>query len=242
MDPLMTEKLEWLEPVQAILKYRFRSIELLAQALTHRSYTHENLQEELSDNERFEFLGDAVLSVVISHLVMEQFPDQPEGDLTRIRALIVNEKTLAGISRRMGLGRFILLGKGEDQTGGREKASILANCYEAVVGAVYLDGGYEEAFRMLQLHFSKALARVEQKVPRQDFKTLLQEKTQNRHQTIPRYTLVSESGPDHEKTFRVHVSIQGVAMGHGEGKTKKEAEQHAAQEAIGMLMRQVDRL
>lgn len=233
------EKLEWLEPLETTLKYRFRNIGLLAQALTHRSYAHESLQEKLSDNERLEFLGDAVLNVVTSHLVMDQFPDQPEGELTRIRALIVNEKALARISRRMGLGGFILLGKGENQTGGRGKASILANCYEAVVGAVYLDGGYEEAFRVLQTHFSEVLKRVEQRAARQDFKTLLQERTQSRHQTIPCYTLVSESGPDHEKTFRVHVSIQGVAMGHGEGKTKKEAEQRAAEEGLERLMADV---
>ncbi len=236
MDSLLREKPEWLEPLQTTLTYRFRNMELLAQALTHRSYAHENSHGEVFDNERLEFLGDTVLNMVMSHLAMEQFPDQPEGELTRIRASIVNEKALARMSRRLGLGRFIFLGHGEKQTGGREKTSILANCYEAVVGAVYLDGGYEAAFRMLQLHFSEVLNRVEQKIPRENFKTLLQEQTQKRHQTVPRYTLLSESGPDHEKTFRVHVSIQGVTMGHGEGTTKKEAEQRAAQEALGKLM------
>lgn len=239
MDSLKGETLEWLEPLQAILTYRFRNTDLLAQALTHKSYANENLQSRLFDNERLEFLGDAVLNVVVSHLVMERFSDQSEGDLTRIRASIVNEKALARISRRMGLGRFILLGKGEDQTGGREKASILANCYEAVLGAVYLDGGYVEAFRMVEAHFSEIVAKVGQKIPRQDFKTLLQEQTQNRSQTIPHYSLVSESGPDHEKNFRVSVSIQGVVMGHGEGKTKKEAEQRAAEEALEKLMTNV---
>lgn len=242
MDPLKKETLEWLGPLQVILKYRFRNIELLAQALTHTSYTHENLQNKFFDNERLEFLGDAVLNVVMSHLVMERFSDQSEGELTRIRALIVNEKALAQVSRRTGLGRFMLLGKGENQTGGREKTSILADCYEAVLGAVYLDGGYEEAFRMLQSHFSEVLTRVGQKIPRQNFKTLLQEQTQNRYQTIPRYSLVGESGPDHEKRFRVCVSIQGMAVGHGEGKTKREAEQRAAEEALGKLMTRVNGL
>jgi len=236
MDSLLREKPEWLEPLQTRLTYRFRNMELLAQALTHRSYAHENLHEEVFDNERLEFLGDAVLNMVMSHLAMEQVPDQPEGELTRIRASIVNEKALARMSRRLGLGRFIFLGHGEKQTGGREKTSILANCYEAVVGAVYLDGGYEAAFRMLQSHFSEVLKRVEQKIPRENSKTLLQEQTQKRHQTVPRYALLSESGLDHEKTFRVRVSIQGVTMGHGEGTTKKEAEQRAAQEALGKLM------
>lgn len=234
--------MEWLEPLQAILKYRFRNVDLLAQALTHPSYAHENLQWDSFDNERLEFLGDAVLNVVIGHMVMWRFSDQSEGELTRIRASVVNERALAGMARRMGLGRFVFLGKGEDQTGGREKASILADCYEAVVGAVYLDGGYGEAFRMLESHFSDLLTRLGRKRPSQDFKSLLQEQTQNKYQTIPRYALVSETGPDHEKRFCVSVSVQGVTLGQGEGKTKKEAEQRAAQEALGKLMTRVDRL
>ncbi len=236
MDPSEKETREWLESLQAILTYRFRNADLLVQALTHKSYTHENLQNEPFDNERFEFLGDAVLNLAMSHLVMERFFDLSEGELTRIRALVVNEKALARVSKRLGLGRFILLGKGEEQTGGREKTSILANCYEAVLGAVYLDGGYEDASRILHLHFSEVLTELGKKTARQNFKSLLQEQTQNRYQTVPRYAVVSVSGPDHEKQFRVSVSIQGVAMGHGEGKTKKEAEQKAAEEALGRLM------
>ncbi len=236
MDPSEKETREWLESLQAILTYRFRNADLLVQALTHKSYTHENLQNEPFDNERFEFLGDAVLNLAMSHLVMERFFDLSEGELTRIRALVVNEKALARVSKRLGLGRFILLGKGEEQTGGREKTSILANCYEAVLGAVYLDGGYEDASRILHLHFSEVLTELGQKTARQNFKSILQEQTQNRYQTVPRYAVVSVSGPDHEKQFRVSVSIQGVAMGHGEGKTKKEAEQEAAEEALGRLM------
>ncbi len=236
MDPSEKETREWLESLQAILTYRFRNADLLVQALTHKSYTHENLQNEPFDNERFEFLGDAVLNLAMSHLVMERFFDLSEGELTRIRALVVNEKALARVSKRLGLGRFILLGKGEEQTGGREKTSILANCYEAVLGAVYLDGGYEDASRILHLHFSEVLTELGKKTARQNFKSILQEQTQNRYQTVPRYAVVSVSGPDHEKQFRVSVSIQGVAMGHGEGKTKKEAEQEAAEEALGRLM------
>jgi len=232
MDSMERQTAEWLESLQTILKYRFRNIDLLTQALTHSSYAHESLQEERFDNERLEFLGDAVLNVAMSHLIMERFRDQPEGELTRMRASTVNEKALARVSRRMDLGRFILLGKGEDQTGGREKDSILADCYEAILGALYLDGGYNKAFRMVQSHFSEALAEVGQKIPRQDCKSRLQERTQNRYGTIPRYSVVSESGPDHEKRFVVSVSIDGMVVARGEGKSKREAEQRAAKAAL----------
>lgn len=235
MDVSDDERAERTEALEALLKYQFRNIDLLTQALTHTSYAHENLQDEPFDNERLEFLGDAVLNLVMSDLVMKQFPDQSEGELTRIRASTVNEKSLARVSRQIGLGRFIFLGKGESQTGGREKPSILADCYEAVLGAVYLDGGYREAFRLLESHFSGVLTRMRRKIPRQDFKSILQEETQNRYQRIPRYSLVKASGPDHEKEFCVSVSVKGTIMGHGVARTKKEAEQRAAEEALGKL-------
>ncbi len=235
MDSSWKESLERADAFQAVLKYRFRKIDLLAKALTHSSYVFEHLQDKLSGNERLEFLGDAVLNLVTSHMVTDRFPDRSAGDLTRIRASIVNEKALATISRQIKLGRFLLLGKGENQAGGREKASILSDCYEAIVAAVYLDGGYEEAFRMLQSHFSGVLTRLAQKTPRRDSKSYLQEQTQKLHQAIPRYAVVRASGPDHDKEFCVSVSIEGVVMGYGEGKTKKEAEQRAAQEALGRL-------
>ncbi|MBW2120659.1 MAG: ribonuclease III [Deltaproteobacteria bacterium] len=225
----------WLELVQVRLGYRFRNEELLNQAVTHRSYAHENPGHGLCDNERLEFLGDAVLNAVTSHLVMSRFPDKPEGELTRIRSSVVSKRALARVAREVGLGEFLLLGKGEDRTGGRGKASILADSYEAVVGAVYLDGGYQGAFEMLQAHLSGRLEAAGLKAGKQDFKTLLQEQSQRQQQTMPCYTLVSESGPDHDKRFRVSVSIGGVAMGQGEGKSKKEAEQQAAEQALKRL-------
>jgi ribonuclease III len=237
MDSSGEETSKWAEDVEALLNYRFQNIDLLVKALTHRSYAYETFQSKIVDNERLEFLGDAVLDLVMTQLVMERFPDHSVGELTRIRASIVNDKALAELSRRLGLGPFILLGKGENQTGGREKASILADCYEAVVGAVYLDGGYAETFKMLASHFSKVLARLVRKIPAQNFKNLLQEESQTRHQTVPRYSLVRESGPDHKKEFRVSVSVQGFIMGHGRGRTKKEAEQRAAEEAFAKLMK-----
>jgi len=237
MDPSGEETSKRVEGLEALLKYRFRSVSLLVEALTHRSYAHENLEEKVVDNERLEFLGDVVLNLVISHLVMERFPDLLAGELTRIRAAIVNEKAVAEISKHIGLGRFILLGKGEDLSGGRTKVSILADCYEAIVGAVYLDGGFGEVSRMLQSHFSRVLARLVRRIPRQNFKNLLQEEAQIRHKTVPQYSVVRESGPDHEKKFRVSASIQDVIMGHGEGRTKKEAEQRAAEESLTKLMK-----
>ncbi|NIQ37285.1 MAG: ribonuclease III [Proteobacteria bacterium] len=235
MDPLSEETSKWMEDVQAAITYRFRDSDLLIQALTHRSHAHENLQSKLVENERLEFLGDAVLNFVISHLLIERFADKSAGELTRMRASIVNEKALARTSKRIGLGRFILLGKGENQSGGREKSSILADCYEAVIGAVYLDGGYGEVFQLVKSHFSGVLTRLRRKVPRQNFKNLLQERTQSLYHAIPQYSLVKESGPDHDKEFKISVSVDGVVMGLGKGRTKKDAEQGAAERALSKL-------
>lgn len=229
--------MEWLGPLQTILKYRFRDVRLLAQALTHPSYAHEDLPGNSADNERLEFLGDAVLSLGITHMIMERLPDRSEGELTRVRASMVNKRALAELARRIGLGRFMRLGKGEDRGGGRDKASVLADCFEAVVGAVYLDGGYEKTLKILEANFADSLTRVVQKRHPEDFKTRLQERAQDQNGTIPRYTLVRETGPDHEKRFCVTVSVGGVAVGRGEGDSKKEAEQRAAEEALGELIR-----
>jgi ribonuclease-3 len=223
---------EWLEPLETSLGYRFRNIELLVQSLTHTSYAHENLQEEPLDNERLEFLGDAVLDLVVTHLIMDRFKQESEGELTRIRALIVNERSLARVSKKLDLGRYMRMGKGEEQTGGRGKLSILANCYEAVIGAVYLDGGYTAVFGVLQSHFLDTLNTVGLRSSKRDFKSLLQEQTQKRKGTIPQYVLLEASGPEHEKTFLVQVRVEGVTMGSGEGRSKKEAEQRAASEAL----------
>jgi ribonuclease-3 len=228
--------LERLGPLQTTLKYRFQDVRLLAQALTHPSYAHEDLAGNSPDNERLEFLGDAVLSLGITHMIMERLPDRSEGELTRVRASMVNKRALAEVARRMGLGRFVRLGKGEDRGGGRDKASVLADCFEAVVGAIYLDGGYEKTLKMLETNLADSLRRVIQKRHPQDNKSQLQESVQNQNGTIPRYILVRETGPDHEKQFCVTVSVGGVVVGRGEGKTKKQAEQRAAEQALGELM------
>ena len=236
MDAFEQQGDNWRGPLEALLGYRFQEKDLLAQALTHRSYVHENLGANSRDNERLEFLGDAILNAVITHVLTDRFPDRSEGELTRIRAAIVNKRTLSSLARRLGLGRFVFLGRGEGLTGGREKTSILADCYEALVAAVYLDGGYEAVCRMIPFHFSETLVRAAQKLRGEDFKTLLQQETQRRYRAVPRYATVRETGPDHEKRFHVSVSIQGVTTGEGAGKTKKEAEQRAAQEALDRLI------
>ena len=233
MDLTKREDRQGLEDVQEGLGYRFGDGDLLMQALTHASYAHEHLLGPVGDNERFEFLGDAILNAVMTHLLTEQFPDRAEGELTRMRARLVNQRALARVARALGLGRFILLGKGEKQTGGKGKSSILANAYEAVVGAVYLDGGYERVFHMVQSHFSEMLKPIGEQILRQDFKNLLQERVQNRYHTVPHYAVVGESGPDHKKWFHVCVSVRRQILGRGEGTTRKEAEQRAAEEALG---------
>ena len=227
---------ERVEDFQKGLGYRFREENLLAQALTHASYAHEHLLGPVGDNERLEFLGDAILNGVMTHLLTERFSDRAEGELTRMRARLVNQRALARVARGLGLGQFVRLGKGEAQTGGKGKLSILANTYEAVVGAVYLDGGYERVFHMVQSHFSETLKRVGEQISRQDFKNLLQEKVQNRFHTVPHYAVVAESGPDHQKWFHVCVSVRRRILGRGEGGTRKEAEQRAAEEALGKVV------
>jgi ribonuclease-3 len=232
MDLIEREAGGGLEGLQEVLGYRFRDGSLLKQAQTHASYAHEHLLGPTGDNERLEFLGDAILNGVVTHLLTERFSDRVEGELTLMRALLVNQDALARVARRLDLGQFLLLGKGELQTGGKEKASLLANTYEAIVGAVYLDGGYEMVFRMVQSHFSEQIRRVGKRMSQKNCKNLLQERMQNRYHTVPRYTVIKESGPDHRKRFQVSVSVRGSTLGRGEGKTRKEAEQRAADEAL----------
>lgn len=217
------------------LSYTFQDIGLLQQALVHRSYVNERPGLGLESNERLEFLGDAVLSTVVSHLLTQEFPDADEGELSRLRAGLVNEAILASHARRLDLGRFISLGKGEELTGGRDKSSILADTYEAVIGAVYLDGGFEGAYHLISSHFSHILKEPWNKG--RDYKTELQEYTQESFKELPRYILIGEKGPEHNKVFEVEVLIKGEVFGKGKGRSKKEAEQKAAQEALGRLIK-----
>ena len=225
------------EELSRKLDYEFKRPELLAEALRHASYVNEVGDPELRDNERLEFLGDAVLDLAVSHLLMEVFRDAKEGLLSKWRASVVNERVLFELAKEMELGSYLVLGKGEEMSGGREKPSILADTFEALLGAVYQDGGFEPAKEIVRSLLFPNIEQLEEIGPVEDFKSLLQEFTQETYRKRPDYVLLSETGPAHNKTFRVSLSIQGRKVAEGEGKSKKEAEQRAAREAFLCLTR-----
>jgi ribonuclease III len=204
-------------------------------ALTHKSFTNEHRDFPGGDNERLEFLGDAVVDLAVSHRLMEQFPAASEGELSKMRALIVNEEGIARVARRIGLGDILLLGRGEDLTGGRAKNSVLADALEAVLGAVYVSAGMVTALALVDALFAEALAGVADGKSGQDYKTLLQESAQDQLKLSPRYRVVAEAGPDHEKVFEVEVTIGSEAYGRAAGRSKKEAEQAAARQTLERL-------
>ena len=209
--------------------YSFKDPELLVTALTHSSYSNEIRLKKQECNERLEFLGDAVLELISSEQIFRNHPDQPEGDLTRIRASYVCEPTLAGCARDINLGKYVLLSKGEDMTGGRSRDSILSDAFEAVIGAIYLDQGIETATKFIETYLFKD---VENKVLFFDAKTNLQEIVQGEGKGRLKYVLVGEEGPDHAKIFTVEARLGENVIGTGSGHSKKSAEQHAAFEAI----------
>ncbi len=221
------------------LGYQFKNIGLLREALQHSSYVNEQRDPDLQDNERLEFLGDAVLDLVITHILMEQFPKTREGDLSRMRATIVNESQLSLVAQRLNLGQHLLLGRGEEQSNGQEKKSILADALEAVIAAVYLDGGLQAGFEVIERQFSEMISHVRDRLAEEDFKSRLQELVQVQFKRIPDYKIVAESGPDHDKTFEVRLSIGNSLTTHGTGKSKKAAEQAAAEVAIEKLKDEV---
>ncbi|MCF8024511.1 MAG: ribonuclease III [Desulfobacteraceae bacterium] len=209
--------------------YLFADRRILATALRHRSYVHEH-PESGTDNERMEFLGDAVLNLIVSHILMERFPKLTEGELSRARAGLVNEDRLAAAARSIELGDHLLLGKGERRSSGEQKKSILADTFEALVAAVYLDGGFAAAFELIRSHFAPFFEAVENENPVYDYKSLLQEHIQSRRLEMPTYEIIAESGPDHDKTFKVALTVNGFRT-EGTGKNKKTAEQDAARNA-----------
>jgi ribonuclease III len=229
------ERKKALRALQKKIGYYYKSLDLLNQGLRHKSFVHENLEEDGKDNERLEFLGDAVLDLVIGHLIMDRYPDYPEGSLSRLRAAVVNEVRLAGIASDLSLGEYLLLGKGEERTRGREKNSILAASLEALLATIYLDGGFKKAFKVISQLFSHPLEVAEKESFYQDFKTKLQELAQDTLKATPKYVMAKEFGPDHDKIFGVKVLIQGKVAGAGAGKSKKEAEQRAAQRTLQKL-------
>ncbi|MEE9567360.1 MAG: ribonuclease III [Desulfobacteria bacterium] len=229
-----------LSPLENELGYQFKDISLLCEALQHSSYVNEQRDPALQDNERLEFLGDAVLDLVITHILMNHFPQTREGDLSRMRATIVNESQLAAVAQRLNLGQHLLLGKGEALSHGQEKSSILADALEAVIAAVYMDGGLQNAFDVIERQFSQNISQVGERLAAEDFKSRLQELVQVQFKTIPEYKVVAESGPDHDKTFDVCLSIGTFLTTHGTGKNKKAAEQAAARVAFEKLEGQVE--
>ncbi|MBP3380211.1 MAG: ribonuclease III [Ruminococcus sp.] len=213
--------------------YKFKNRNLIVNALSHSSYANENKQPQGS-NERLEFLGDSVLSVVVSEYLYTHLTSVAEGDLTKLRASLVCEKSLHGFARKIDLGRYLLLGKGEENTGGRERPSILADAFEAVIAAIYLDGGMEAA-RAHILRFMPQDLQKGAKAAFGDFKTVLQEVVQKNPEEKVEYVLIGEEGPDHNKRFVVEVMLNSQVIGKGKGRSKKDAEQLAAREALELM-------
>lgn len=221
-----------MQELERALGYRFKNRALLEEALCHSSYANEH---HVRSNERLEFLGDSVLGFVTAEYLFEKHPDAPEGDLTRIRALLVCEDSLHEVAQSLSLGRCIRLGRGEESCGGRERASILADATEAVLAAVYLDGGIDEARRLIHRVLLDREGEEDAERKRRDYKTLLQERAQREANCVLSYEMTGESGPDHAKTFTASVLLNGTALGTGSGHSKKEAEQMAARDALEHL-------
>ena len=222
-----------IKDLEAAIGYQFKNISLLQNALAHSSYANERWHNSLMSNERLEFLGDSILGMCVAEYLYCTFPDRPEGELTRMRADMVCEKTLAAVAGRIGLGDHLLLGKGEEQGGGRTRNAILADAVESVIAASFLDGGMDAAKKFIQKFI---LVEVPvKKLNNVDYKTSLQELVQQKKNQVLTYTLVGESGPDHDKHFEVEVCLNGKVVGLGSGSSKKRAEQDAARAAIEAL-------
>ncbi len=222
-----------IKDLEAAIGYRFQNITLLQNALSHSSYANERYHNSLMSNERLEFLGDSILGMVVAEYLYRNFPDRPEGELTRMRADMVCETALAAVADKLDLGKHLLLGHGEEQGGGRARASILADAVESVIAATYLDGGMDAARQFIDRF---VLCNVPAgRLHNQDYKTALQELVQQKKNQVLSYALVGESGPDHDKQFSVEVSLNGTVVGCGTGTSKKRAEQAAACAAIEKL-------
>ena len=222
-----------IKDLENAIDYHFQNISLLQNALTHSSYANERWHNSLLSNERLEFLGDSILGMLVAEYLFRNFPDRPEGELTRMRADMVCEKTLANVANHIGLGQHLMLGHGEEQGGGRSRDSILADAMESVIAACFLDGGLEAALRFIQKFI---LVEVPvNKLHNMDYKTKLQELVQQKKNQVLSYHLIGQSGPDHDKKFDVEVSLNGQMVGSGSGSSKKRAEQDAARAAIERL-------
>jgi ribonuclease-3 len=222
-----------LNEFEEIIGYSFKDIEILEKSLTHSSYSNEDKSYSKVNNERLEFLGDAVLSITVSRFIFDKFPEYPEGDLTKLRSQVVCEDTLSLVATNLQIGRFLLLGKGEEASGGRERKSILADAVEAIIAAIYIDGGYRKAEEFVLVNLTKYIQLAVKGKIVTDFKSYLQEYYQSKSQSCKiRYVVTKEEGPDHEKMFHVNVLVNKTVVGKGNGKSKKLAEQDAAKNAL----------
>jgi ribonuclease-3 len=222
-----------IKDLETALGYRFQNITLLQNALTHSSYANERWHDSLRSNERLEFLGDSILGMVVAEHLYRNFPDRPEGELTRMRADMVCEQSLAAVANKLGLGEHMLLGHGEERFGGKNRPSILADAVESIIAASFLDGGFAAAEGIVR-RFILTQVPVK-KLQNVDYKTALQELVQQKKNQVLTYKLVGESGPDHDKSFQVQVTLNGSVVGMGNGTSKKRAEQDAAHSAMEKL-------
>ncbi len=231
---LSDPRLKQLSNLQEQLNYTFIDLLLLNKALTHKSYVHET-NDSLKNNERIEYLGDSVLDLIVSFYTIKKYSEHSEGSLSKIRAAVVNEQCLADLGRNIDLGKYLLLGKGEDLSGGRKKNSLLANAFEAVAGAVFFDSNFETANQIFLPLLLPDIQKFAITNRFRDYKSELQEYTQHMLNCVPSYEVINESGPDHQKVFHVSVMVQQNKNGVGSGKSKKEAEQAAARAALEKL-------
>lgn len=233
---LLPERKRQLEEFCRNLDLHFKNLNMLDLAFHHRSFSNENEDHRLYNNERLEFLGDSVLGLATAAFLYEDMMDNPEGDLARIKSTVVSEQSLAPIAKeKMHVDRYLVLGKGEEKTGGREKKAILADAVEAVIGALYLDSGYKVAEKFVRDIIVPEIRKVQNFEGVKDFKTILQEYYQRKYKICPRYELIKSTGPDHDKTFYMSVRLGNVSYGPAEGKTKKAAEQTVAKLACDAL-------
>ncbi len=218
-----------LNRLQSQIKVKFRNKSLINRALIHRSYVNESGNSSIQDNERLEYLGDSVLGLIVNEYLFKRFDEYPEGDLAKIKSAVVSEATLAKVAKEIELGSFLLMGRGEEQSGGRNRVSILANSFEALIGAVYLDSGLKESRRFILSLLKKDIERIDSMTYLRDPKTTLQEYVQKKYKERPVYEVVDEIGPDHKKEFIVRLLIDGKEVSRGTGSSKRKAEMTAAE-------------
>ncbi len=221
--------------LQQRLNLYFSDVSLIITALKHRSYLNVSNEDRIASNERLEFLGDAVLDLIVTHFLYNKFPKRTEGQLSKIKSILISKPVLAEIAMKLELGDYVLINKGEEKTGGRKRQSILADCFEAIIGAIYLDKGLEEAQRFVETHLLSCFKSIMQRELFKNYKSILLEYAQSQLGVLPEYRLVKESGPDHDKKFEISVFLKGEKVGTGVGRSKKTAEQEAAKIATRKL-------